>query len=45
MARCTEMLQDEAERRRKARNNAFRLAAFALAVYVIFIVSFMHRGA
>jgi hypothetical protein len=39
------VLQDEAGRRRRARNNALRLAAFAIAVYVIFIVSFMHRGA
>ena len=39
------MLQDEAVRRRRARNNALRLAAFAIAVYVIFIVAFMHRGA
>jgi hypothetical protein len=39
------VLQDEAIRRRRARNNAWRLTAFALAVYVIFIVSFMHRGA
>jgi hypothetical protein len=39
------MLQDEAVRRRRARNNALRLAAFAIAVYVIFIVAYMHRGA
>ena len=39
------MLQDEAVRRRRARNNALRLAAFAMAVYVVFIVAFMHRGA
>ncbi len=39
------MLQDEAVRRRRARNNALRLAAFALAVYVVFIVAFMNRGA
>jgi hypothetical protein len=39
------MLQDEAVRRRKARNTALYLAAFALAVYVAFIVAFMHRGA
>jgi hypothetical protein len=39
------VLQDEAVRRRRARNNALRLAAFAIAVYVIFIVAFMHRGA
>jgi hypothetical protein len=34
-----------ADRRRRARNNALRLAAFAIAVYVIFIVAYMHRGA
>jgi hypothetical protein len=39
------MLQDEAVRRRRARNNALRLAAFAIAVYVIFIVAYTHRGA
>jgi hypothetical protein len=39
------VLQDETVRRRRARNNALRLAAFAIAVYVIFIVAFMHRGA
>jgi len=39
------VLQDEAVRRRRARNNALRLTAFAVAVYVIFIVAFMHRGA
>jgi hypothetical protein len=39
------MLQDDAVRRRRARNNAWRLAAFAIAVYVIFIVAYMHRGA
>jgi hypothetical protein len=39
------VLQDEADRRRRARNNAWRLTAFATAVYIIFIVAFMHRGA
>jgi uncharacterized membrane protein (DUF485 family) len=39
------VLQDDAVRRRRARINAWRLTAFALAVYVIFIVSFAHRGA
>jgi hypothetical protein len=39
------VLQDEAVRRRRARNNALRLAAFAMAVYVVFIVAFMNRGA
>lgn len=39
------MLQDEAVRRRKARNTALYLAAFAMVVYVVFIVAFMNRGA
>jgi hypothetical protein len=39
------VLQDEAVRRRRARNNALRLAAFAIAVYAIFIVAYVHRGA
>jgi len=39
------VLQDEAARRRRARNNALRLTAFAIAVYIIFILAFVHRGA
>ncbi len=31
-------------RRRRARNTALRLTAFAIAVYVVFIVAFMQPG-
>jgi hypothetical protein len=36
-------MQDVADRRRRARNTALRLAAFAAVVYVGFIIAFINR--
>lgn len=35
--------QADAEQRRKARRTAWRLALFAFAVYVAFIIAFINR--
>ena len=35
-------IEQQKERRRRIRRNAFLLTAFAVAVYVGFIVSFIH---
>ena len=37
-------MAEEADRRRRIRSLTLRLALFALAVYVIFIVAFVNRG-
>ncbi len=37
-------LPDEAQRRRKARVNAVKLALLALAFYAVFIVAQLYRG-
>jgi hypothetical protein len=34
---------EDADRRRRVRNTAIKLALFALAVYVVFIVAFINR--
>jgi hypothetical protein len=38
-------MQVEADRRRRVRNTALRLALVAFAVYILFIVAFVNRGA
>jgi hypothetical protein len=38
-------MQAEAARRRRVRNTALGLALAAFAVYIIFIVAFVNRGA
>ena len=39
------MQADVADRRRRVRNTALRLALFAFAVYIAFIIAFANRGA
>jgi hypothetical protein len=37
-------MADDVERRRKVRSTALRLALFAFAVYILFIIAFVNRG-